>query len=83
MTGALKVCPPSVERTSSTWLRLSVPVTALLKLAKATYSVPSGPVNGSEYWFSLQFPCGVGTPKVLLHRELVPLTTTGVLKVCP
>ena len=45
--------------------------------------MPSGAVNGSENWFSLQVPRGVGTPKVFEHSELVVLTSTGRLKVSP
>jgi len=45
--------------------------------------VPSGAVNGWENWFSLQVPCGVGTPKVLSHMALVVLTSAGALNVWP
>src|SRR5262245_24651920 len=82
-TGAENVTPPSVDRARSTWLRFSPPDTALLKLLKTTYRVPSGAVNGCESWFSLQVPFGVGTPNVLSHKELVLLTRAGALNVWP
>jgi len=36
LTGAENEAPPSVDRASRTWLRLSLPVTTLLKLAQVT-----------------------------------------------
>ena len=44
---------------------------------------PSGPTNGSENWFSLHLPLGVGSPKVFVHSALSELTTTGLLNVSP
>jgi hypothetical protein len=47
-----------------------------LKFDQATYSVPSGPTNGWENWFSLQGPFGVGSSKVLVQAGLAPDTST-------
>ena len=83
-TGVAKLAPPSVDFASRIRLKFSLPLTFVLKFAKATYNAPSGPTNGSENWFSLHEPLKVGRPKVWSHSVgLFPLTSTGALKVSP
>ena len=83
-TGAEKVAPPSVDLVSSIWLWLSAAeLVLLLKLAHVTYRAPSGPVKGSENWFELQRPLGVGSPNVVGQSALSALTRIGALKDSP
>jgi hypothetical protein len=83
LTGGPKLAPPSVDFTSSIWLRLSSPVTALLKFWKTTYRSPLGAVNGWANWLASQTPAGPPLRLTGHSAGELPLMTPVWFQVAP
>ena len=79
----VKLAPPSVDFTGRIWLRLSSPVTALLKFWKTTYGSPLGVVKGWANWLASQTPAGLPLKLTGHSSAELPLMTPVWFQVAP